>query len=100
MGNYATIVTRLDSTSGVTQLNDGDSVAVHNVMAANTTAGVIDVAFTQGSLKGDITVGVADITLPADNTVEWNPVAIFDKGFRVPLLAAGVVVTISWRPGV
>jgi len=100
MSHYGTVVTRLDSTSGVTQLNGGDSVAVHNVLVANSTAGAVDIAFTQGSVKGDITVGVGDVTVPADNSTEWNPHAIFDKGFRVPALASGVVVTISWRPGV
>lgn len=97
---YATVVTRLDSTSGVTQLNGGDSVAVHNVLVANSTGGAVDIAFTQGSVKGTITIGVGDITCGADTSAEWNPGAIFDKGFRVPALASGVVVTITWRPGV
>lgn len=100
MSQYATVVTRLDSTSGVTQLNGGDSVAIHNVLYTNTTAAPIDVAFTQGSLKGTITTGVADITAPADDSGEWNPMAIFDKGFRIPALTSGLILTISWRPGV
>lgn len=100
MSHYATQVTRLTSSSGATQLNSGDSVAVHNVMIANTTNGIIDQDFTQGSVKGDGSTAVGSVTIPADSSVEWNPMAIFDKGFRIPALTSGVIVTISWRPGV
>lgn len=101
MSGYATQVTYLDSSSGITQLNGGDSVAIHNVLVQNTTASPVDITFTQGTAKGDGSTTVAAITVGGDESnAEWHPMAIFDKGFRIPALPSGSSMTICWRPGI
>ena len=101
MSQYATRVTYIDSTSGAVELNGGDSVAIHNVLVQNTTTSDVDFTFTQGSVKGDITITVAVITVSGNTSNgEWNPCAIFDKGFRIAALSSGTSVTVSWRPGI
>lgn len=100
MSHYATRVTHLTSASGATELNDGNSLSIHNILIQNTTAAAVDITFTQATPAGDGTTTVGAITVGADTSTEWNPGAIFDKGFTVPALGAGVTVTVSWRPGI
>jgi hypothetical protein len=102
MSHYATRVSYLTSASSASdrELNEGQSLSVHNVIVQNTTAAAVDLSFTQSTPAGDGTTVVGGITVSADDSYEWNPHAIFDKGFTVPALGAGVNVTVSWRPGV
>jgi hypothetical protein len=97
---YATQVTHLDSTSGVTQLNGGDSVSIHSIVVTNTSGSAVTITFTQGSAKGTITTTTLILVVANGDSMPYNPDAIFDKGFRVPALAANTTVTIAWRPGV
>lgn len=97
---YATKVSHFPASGGAAELDDGQPVAVHTVLIANSSAGVVDISFTQSTPAGDGTTVVGIITVPANDSLEWDPYAMFDKGFTVPAMAADVTCTVTWRPGV
>lgn len=97
---YATRVTRVANGDGDVSLGDtaGDPVYVHSIVVANGSGSAVTQQFTESSQFGSTSNNVATIVAPANDTEDWNPLASFDKGFRIPEPASSVVVTVTWRP--
>lgn len=104
---YGTRITVIGEGEEGTEINDGLPCAIHNVHISCAATG-LQAIFTQTTnAGGDPTVVVGAMTATTITLggpdVDWSPEAIFDKGFRLndaTPLAAGVYVTVSWRPGV
>lgn len=95
---YATRVTVVQNSDGATELNNGDSVYVHKVLVANSSASPVDQTFTESDDLGSTSTLVGQLTVPANDSEDWEPYAVFDTGFRVAGPASDVVVTVTWRP--
>jgi len=102
---YGTRVTVVQNGDGAgVEINSGQPCAIHNVHIANAAAGAAQAfTFTETTTAGGAIaneVGAMSIAATGGSD-DWNPEAIFDKGFRVGQEpAAGTFITVVWRPGV
>lgn len=96
--SIATRVTRVANGDGNVELDSGNAVQVMAFIIANASGAAVTYSPTQGSVAGDGSTAVTTITVGASDSEDFNPDAVYDKGFRLPEPAANVVVTVSWRP--